>query len=162
MKMKQIADRIGKHDNTVRNYAKQFAEFLSPEPPKGESRIFTDSDLRILGFVSRLSDSGMSYDEINQALKRKMSEGSPFPPILPIASSAETQGLITIAEAESRLVIKDAKIAELEARLEELRKQIEQFREERREERDAYTDQVGKLNQIIGGLQAELKALREK
>ncbi len=160
MKMKQVADRIGKHDNTIRNYAKQFNEFLSPEPPKGEARIFTDDDVRILGFISRLSDSGMSYDDIREAVKRKFAEGTPFPPVLPAATPPETQGLITIQEMESQLALKNARIAEMEARLEELRKQIEQFRQERREEREIYTAEVGRLNQEIGELRAELKAVR--
>jgi DNA-binding transcriptional MerR regulator len=162
MKMKQVADRIGKHDNTVRNYAKQFNEFLSPEPPKGEARTFTDDDVRILGFISRLSDSGMSYDDIKEAIKRKLTEGTPFPPVLPTLAAPEVQGLITVQEMESQLAVKDARIAEMEARLEELRKQIDQFRQERREERDVYTTEIGRLNQEIGELRAELKAFRGK
>ncbi len=160
--MKQVADRIGKHDNTVRNYARQFNEFLSPEPPKGEARTFTDDDVRILGFISRLSDSGMSYDDIREAVKRKLGEGTPFPPVLPTVTMPEAQGLITVQEMESQLAIKDARITEMEARLEELRKQIEQFRQERREERDTYTAEIGRLNQEIGELRAELKAVRGK
>ncbi len=157
MKMKQVADRIGKHDNTIRNYAKEFKDFLSAEPLKGEARIFTDDDVRILAFVSRLSDSGMSYDDIHEAVRRKLSEGSPFPPMIPAATPSESQGLIPLPEVEARLAQKDAQISQLEARLEEVRKQIEQNRQERREERETYTEQIGRLNQEIGELKAELK-----
>jgi DNA-binding transcriptional MerR regulator len=162
MRIQQVADRIGKHSNTVRNYARQFSAFLSPEPSKGDIRTFTDDDVRILAFISRLSDNGMPYEDITQALKRKLDEGTPFPPVLPPPPTSEPQGLITVAEMESKLATKDAKIAELEARVEELRKQImglvEQHREERREERE----EIGHLNQLIGELGAELKATRGK
>lgn len=162
MKMKQVAELIGKHDNTIRNYAKQFAAFLSPEPAKGETRIFSDDDVRVLAFISRLSDSGMSYTDIHEAVKRKASEGTPFPPVIMPSPREEAKGLITVPELEARLALKDAKIGELEARLEEIRSQVEQNRQERREEREAYTQEVGRLSQEIGELKAELRRLRDK
>src|SRR5579859_1928299 len=114
MKMKQVADLIGKHDNTIRNYAKQFAPFLSPEPGKGEVRIFTDDDVRVLAFISRLSASGLSYDDINEAVQHKVNEGTPSPPVIVPPPREEAKGLITVPELEARLALKDAKIGELE------------------------------------------------
>ena len=162
MRMKQVADRLGKHDNTIRNYAKEFKDFLSPEPARGEARIFTDDDVRVLAFISRLSDSAMSYDDIREAMRRKLTEGTPFPPVIPASPIVESKGLIPLPEVEAQLAKKDAQITQLEARLEELRKQIEQNRQERREEREIYTDQIGKLNQEIGELRSELKRLNQK
>lgn len=158
MKTKQVAERLNKHENTVRNYAQQFAEFLSPAPAKGEHRTFTDDDLRILGFISRLSDSGMRQPDILDALKRKLSEGTPLPPVLPVSSPLDAQSLITLPELKAQLASKDAEIKELEGRLDELRKQVEQHRQER----DTYLDQIKLLSEEIGGLKAELKALRTR
>src|SRR4051812_25634270 len=98
MKMKQVANRIGKHENTVRNWSRQFAEFLSPAPAKGEHRHFTDDDGRILGFITRLSDTGMQYEDIRSAIKRKLDEGTAFPPVLPSTAPTDIQGLIPLPE----------------------------------------------------------------
>jgi DNA-binding transcriptional MerR regulator len=150
MKMKQVADRLGKHDNTIRNYAKQFAEFLSPAPAKGETRVFTDDDVRVLSFISRLSDSGMSIEEIRAALRRKFEEGTPFPPVLPALTPTEERGVITVQEMEMRLALKDNEINELRGRLEELRERAQS-------ERETYLDQIRKLSEDIGQLRAELR-----
>jgi DNA-binding transcriptional MerR regulator len=158
MKMKQVADRLGKHDNTIRKYAQQFAEFLSPAPAKGEHRIFTDEDLRVIAFISKLSDSGMKLAEVYDALKRKMDEGTPFPPVLPLLLPTDKQGLITVQEMDARLAYKDAELKELTGRLEELRKQLADLIERNRQEREAYVEQIARLSEEIGRLKAELIA----
>jgi DNA-binding transcriptional MerR regulator len=156
MKMKQVADRLGKHDNTIRKWAQQFSDHLSPAPSKGEHRIFTDDDLRIFAFISRLSDTGMRYEEIQDALKHKMDEGTPFPPVLPTVAS-ESSSLITQQELETRLALKDAELRELQGRLEELRHQIQQHKEER----EGFVTQVSKLSEEIGRLKAELSRRKD-
>ncbi len=158
MKMKQVADRLGKHDNTIRKYAQQFAEFLSPAPAKGEHRIFTDEDLRVMAFICKLSDSGMKIAEITDAIRRKVEEGSPFPPVLPLFSPTDNQGLITLQEMDTRLALKDAELKEMLGRLEELRRQLVDQTERSRQEREAYVEQIAHLSEEIGRLKAELKA----
>ncbi|MCC7451977.1 MAG: MerR family transcriptional regulator [Anaerolineae bacterium] len=161
MKMKQVAERLGKHENTIRNYARQFAEFLSPEPQQGEHRVFTDDDMRILGFISRLSESGLKQNAIRDALKQKLTEGTPFPPILPTPPQSEPRGLITLQEMEVRLAAKDAELRELQGRIEELRRENAALREQQQREREAYLKQImelsSKLSEEIGRLKAELK-----
>ncbi len=158
MKTKQVADRLGKHENTIRNYAQQFAEFLSAPPAKGEHRVFTDDDLRVLGFIGRLSDSGMRQDEIRDALKRKLDEGTPFPPILPTAPVSDSQSLVTVQELETQLARKDAELQELQGRVEELRIQVESHRKER----ENYLEMIKQLSEEIGALKAELKVNRSR
>src|SRR5579859_2329741 len=157
MKTKQVADRLGKHENTVRNYAKDFGDFLSPAPAKGEHRTYTDNDLRILGHIARLSDAGMKQEEIHQALLRKFEEGSPFSPI-PLTPSTSTD-LITVPEMEARIAAKDAELQMANARLEELRKQIENLVDRQDQERKYYLERITGLSQEIEELKAQLKRL---
>ncbi len=162
MKMKQVATRLGKHENTIRKYARQYAEFLSPAPDPGEHRIFTDDDIRVIAFISRLSDSGMQHDEILQSLKRKMDEGSPFPPVLPQPNASEAQALITLPEMEARLAVKDSKIKELEATIAELRRQHTELLEQQNKKEESYIERITRLSEEIGLLRAELKAVQGK
>jgi DNA-binding transcriptional MerR regulator len=168
MKMKQIADRLGKHDNTIRNYARQYAEFLSSQPAKGEHRIFTDDDARIIAFISHLSDNGMRHEEIHQALKTKLAEGTPFQPLLPSVPPSEQQNLITVAEMEAQLAAKDSALKEAQVRLEELRRQLTEQAERQRQEREAYLQQIrqvsesymaqiARLSEEIGKLKAQIR-----
>lgn len=161
MRMKQVADRIGKHENTVRNWSRTFAEFLSPAPAKGEHRRFDDDDLRLLGFVAKLSDQNMSMEDIRAELKRKLEAGVPFP-MVPIAPSAaddagsEATGLVPIGEVEVRLAAKDAEIAQLNARIEELRRQIGEISTRYNEREDRFFEEIGRLREEIGRLKAQV------
>lgn len=157
MKMKQVCERLGKHDNTIRNYARMYAEFLSPAPGKGEHRTFSDDDLRILGYICRLADSGMRHGDIHESLKRKFEEGTPFPPVVPPAE-ADLQALVPMAEVELQLAQKDALLKEMQGRLEELRRQVEQHKQER----DSYMQQIIKLSEEIGKLRAQLEDSKRK
>jgi DNA-binding transcriptional MerR regulator len=55
---------------TVRNYGDRFSEYLSEgaSPPKGESRSFTDRDVRILAAAWDLVSQGMTYEEAHRNL----------------------------------------------------------------------------------------------
>lgn len=167
MKTKQIAERLNKHENTIRNYAQQYAEFFSSMPAKGEHRTFTDDDLRVMGFIARLSDSGLRQDDIKVALRRRLDEGTPFPPVLPSGSPSDVKGLVTVAELEYQLAVKDTELREMQARIEELRKQIEQYQQERdnyvqqiAHSGVAYMEHIARLSEEIGRLKAELSAKR--
>jgi DNA-binding transcriptional MerR regulator len=160
MKMKQAADRIGKHENTVRNWARQFAEFLSPAPAKGEHRRFDDNDLRVLAFIGKLSDNGMQYEDIRNAVRRRLDEGSPFPPVLPAQTPSDGHGLITLPEMETRLALKDAEIQELQGRIEELRHQLDDYMKRTNQREERYIEQIGQLREEIGRLKAQLDSKR--
>lgn len=161
MKIKQIADRIGKHENTIRNWAKQFAEFLSPAPVKGEHRNFIDEDLRRLSHISQLSDIGMSYEDIRLSIKQKVDEGSPFAPVLPTASASDVQGLITQTDMEARLTHKDAEIRELNVRLEEVRKRLNEEIMRQTEKDERHMQQMGRLYEEIGRLKMQLESSKK-
>src|SRR5260221_8858103 len=155
MRMGQAAELIGKHQNTIRNYAERFAEFLSASPGKGEHRNFTDEDVRILAFVSKLMDSGMDQNAITQTIRQRREDNKPFPPVLPTVSGFESRSLVPVAEMEAKISVITAELREAQGRLEELRRQSEM--------RDrAYADELTSLNREIGRLQAELDAERRR
>lgn len=169
MRTKQVADRLGKHENTVRNYAQQFAEFLSPAPPKGEYRDYTDDDVRVLHFVAQLSDKSMRIEDIKSTLRHRLDEGTSLPPVIPPVSPVEKQGLVTVPEMETQLALKDAQLRELQIRMEELRRELTELKTQQRQERtdhrdelsrisQQYMQQVVSLSEEIGRLKAELRA----
>lgn len=55
---------------TIRNWAKEFASYLSPSatPGSGSTRRFSPEDMKILALISELSGQGVSFDEIHAAL----------------------------------------------------------------------------------------------
>src|SRR5579859_6260876 len=149
MRIGQAAEIIGKHENTIRNYAVRYAAFLSPQGAKGEHRNFTDDDVRVLSFISKLSDSGMDHTAIVQAIRQRLDDKRPFPPIQPVSSESDSRALVPVAEMESRVAAVTAELREANGRLEELRRQTEQ------RDRMQLTE-IARLNQEIGQLKAQL------
>jgi DNA-binding transcriptional MerR regulator len=70
MNTKQVADLLGVQPNTVRRLAAEFHRYLSgsAHPPKGEVRIFTESDLRTLHYIQAERDLGRPYETIHAHL----------------------------------------------------------------------------------------------
>jgi len=66
-----VARRLGVSPGTIRNYSRQFAEFLSPgaSPPRGQTRQFSMADAHIFVFAQRLLAKGATYDGVRIQLK---------------------------------------------------------------------------------------------
>ena len=135
MKMSEVGKKLGKHDNTIRNWADWYSEYLSPPPPKGEVRHFIDQDFRVLAFINELADKGLNRVAIEDTLKRRRDGGVPFPPVHPDLMAGDAQQAmldssttaLALQAANELIATKDARIAELEATEVELRHQIEQM-----------------------------------
>jgi len=155
MKMKQVAERIGKHENTIRNWSDWYAEFLSPAPPKGEARFFTDDDLRVLAYIRELSAKGLSRQPIQESLRSKFESQVPFPPVQPdtlIDLDAQQETALALAEvrtelttAQTALILKDAQLKEFSATINELREQVQYLRVAHEQERSAFTARLNEL-----------------
>lgn len=65
-----IAKRLHISAATVRNYAREFGDHLSPSatPPPGETRQFTDEDLQVLATARAMLAEGLSYEEVRERL----------------------------------------------------------------------------------------------
>lgn len=66
----QILYRVAS-PQTIRNWAKEFEEYLSPTatPEKGSTRLFSIDDMRVFSLVAEFSNVNKSFTEIHAALK---------------------------------------------------------------------------------------------
>lgn len=69
-KVGDVARRFGINPQTVRQWADEFAGYLSPDanPAKGETRVFDNDDLQVLALVAYMRNQGAGFDEIKAAL----------------------------------------------------------------------------------------------
>lgn len=72
MRTSQVANLLGVSDNTIRNYSKEFPEFLSESanPEKYAERYFTDLDVEILGVIVGWKKQGYTYEQIRDKLEK--------------------------------------------------------------------------------------------
>ncbi len=110
---------FNRDEQTIRNWAIEFAEHLSPlaNPEKGRSRIFTEDDMRVLDLIASMKDDGKQYIDIHAALKAGQ-RGN-----LPVVSPEELRAL-TVGEIERRLSLE---IQHLQNELTDAREQLQQM-----------------------------------
>jgi DNA-binding transcriptional MerR regulator len=131
---KDVADAIGRTTATVRQYTREFQEFLSSAatPPEGARRTFAQDDLRVLYAASKLLDAGLQYGEVRQRLRDGAADLQEFqPPEEPEAEEPPTTGTAMISVAEF-----GALVAPLERAAAEWRQIAEERAEENRELRE--------------------------
>jgi DNA-binding transcriptional MerR regulator len=68
----QVAKRANIHANSVRNYSRGYAEFLSTGA-RGEAgpRVYTDEDVDVLCAIAALRKSGVSPGEVGEHLRQR-------------------------------------------------------------------------------------------
>lgn len=170
MKMKQVADRLGKHDNTIRYYAKQYGEFLSPAPDAGEVRVFTDEDVNVLSYVCQLTETGLKYEAIRDNLRHRFETNKSIPPSLPPPPPPDRRVAVF---SEPELLVDTALVNELTGRVESLKQQIDVLNQQRENDREVYlrhimqinqshNEQIQKLSVEMGRLQAQNQAQGER
>jgi len=56
--------------NTIRYWSKQYADFLSDDanPGKGETRIYSDDDGRVIAFIAEMRNEGQTFENISASL----------------------------------------------------------------------------------------------
>jgi len=162
MKMKQIADKLAKHDNTVRNWADWYGEFLSPAPPRGEVRFFTDDDFRVLSYVNELSSKGLGRQTIYEAIKAKFDSNTSLPPVPPdrlLDPDVQQTMALALQDAKTELILKQAEVKELSATVNELREQIHYLRTMQEQERSQFN---GHINELMDKFNAQNSELIER
>ena len=67
----QLATLLDTSEDTIRRWTKDYAPHLSPSanPPKGEARVYTERDVRILAYVAALRNTGNSLKTIEERLE---------------------------------------------------------------------------------------------
>lgn len=70
-KTRDLEILFGVTGETIRAWASEFEEYMSPTAvptTKGQTRIFTDSDVEIFALVAQLRELGKGFDDVKMAL----------------------------------------------------------------------------------------------
>lgn len=72
-KVGDLATQLGVVPNTIRNYCKRYAPYLSAgaNPPAGRERLFTTRDLNVLTYINVAVNEGVQHDELTVQLAAK-------------------------------------------------------------------------------------------
>lgn len=156
---------------TVRTYAEEFAQYLSPMAAPGDKRHrqFTEDDLKVLKLVADLKRNGRVYQEIHEALEDGVRGDMPDLSILGPPGGvtaltmlerrmnelgAEMQTVrLERDEARSRLLPLERENATNKA----LREQSEKRVSEMEGQVDRLNQEINRLNREIGKLEARLE-----
>jgi DNA-binding transcriptional MerR regulator len=116
-----LAVFFGRSKATVRNWAVEFADYLSPTatPEEGKVRYFTDEDLKVFALVADYKDRDQTYEQIHLALSSGL-RGTP-----PDLSEQEIQSLST-SERERRIALE---VEALQRTIVQLRQELHQTQE---------------------------------
>ncbi|MEO8613067.1 MAG: MerR family transcriptional regulator [Chloroflexota bacterium] len=149
---------------TIRNWTKEFAGYLSPSatPGSGSTRRFSGEDMEILALIAELSSQGIGFEEIHASLAS--GQRGKLPNISP-----EDIDVLVAGEMERQLSTQLHETTELAQRLQgeldELKLQVQPLREEnirlkaQIEDRESRLDQ---LNQQLRDAQERIIQLAEE
>lgn len=176
---KQVGGLFQRSHETIRNWSKEFADYLNPKanPGKGYTRSFTDEDIEVFALVAQMKDNGYMYEEIGASLDKGL-RGTP-----PEFTKHELQDLLTttterrlleqvetlqsdirrLAEERDKALIEAAEANELRVNVGKLQREVEILNEllERERENDQ-SDLINQLYQQIGELRGEIKYIRQQ
>lgn len=132
MKPMELARLLSRSAVTIRQWSIAFAPFLSDTgrgDGAGKHRHFTRQDTQVLATVARLSDSGLTWDEIRAALANMAAADwqgladAPMPP-----SGFEAVPVVPEAAARAAVSAADKTIERMERRIEALESELKEVR----------------------------------
>lgn len=168
---------------TVRNWAIEFAQYLSPtaNPGEGKQRTFTVEDLRVIAIIAEYKRNGATYEDIHAALKVGVRGEAPDISEQELKALSATQGekrasleiqalqraIIDLREQLHRAEEKAAKVDSLvqdNTRLQTLGQEVQRHRDDLQKRLDEAQHQIYELNRQLGREYAQgfKDALREK
>lgn len=151
---KDIAVRLDINPQTVRRWARQYADYMSDGSQHADALQFSDDDLLVLWSVRRWRQLGYSLGDIADRLGQgeRVSEPPPEAPAsdAPPRAVMVPEGVHTAALAEVR---------RLEADRERLIIERDRAVEQRESDRQTLSDQIRGLEREIGELRGKLAVL---
>lgn len=153
MNTKRLSDLLNVTTNTVRRWCDTYEDFLSPTatPAKGQTRVLSELDQRVLLYVSALRDTGETPDDIRDRLNELQANHWQNLPGLP-AGWSEPENLmpVTVAAAKARelaeVAVLQRELTHVRAELERVTEGRERLREDLASERGARADLQDKLH----------------
>jgi DNA-binding transcriptional MerR regulator len=88
---------------TVRTWADEFEQFLSPlaKPGTGRHRIFNTADLHVFALVAEMKEKGFTYSDIHASL---LNDTRGIIPEMAIERAQEVEMAIQLDDAQSRII----------------------------------------------------------
>lgn len=161
---KQVAQMLGCSDQAIRDWSEIYAAYLSPmaNPGHKKSRFYTDQDVKVFALVVDLKRRRMSDDEISATLSA--GERGQSPDLTP-GELTELQG----HEIQKRLSLQieylQRQLETVATENERLRPLIEENAALKREveilKSQGGTDEIRRLERLIGRLEYEIETLRK-
>lgn len=135
---KQLYSLFNCSHQTIKNWTKDFSEWLSPtaQPDAGRKRVFTESDVRVFELVHRLKGEGKFNEDIKAALGAgemgnmpMMPTGLSAPPNTALAIAMQTVSDLTemLEAAKQREAELNVKVDVLEKMLYKAQKRVVQL-----------------------------------
>jgi DNA-binding transcriptional MerR regulator len=149
---------------TIRNWAKEFANYLSPSatPGSGSTRRFTVEDMKVLALIAQMSSEGASFTDIHTSLAAGQRGDTPS------VSPDEMDALIA-GEVERQLSTQLHETRELAQRLQDelddLKAQVRPLHDENIRLKAQIEDRetrIGELNQHLQEAQERIARLAEE
>lgn len=150
MKTTEIAKRLGVSTNTIRNWCKEYATFLSADAKvsgSGTVRHFSDRDALILATISDLRNKGLPHEQISKALaENRLVE------TLPGAATPEEEhvrrnlALVPLAQLQRAL----DQMQVLQGEIERLTHERDRALAAREADTQKYTERIADLNRELG------------
>ena len=127
---KQVGDSLNLSSTTIRNYSRQWSDYLSPaaNPPTGQPRIYSEDDLAVIATVAALREGQATTGQIRAALDA----GQRLEPMRPVEEpthagqaadhdqQATDQARAAVNAAEKAIAIYQDRVTAVEARNQEL------------------------------------------
>jgi DNA-binding transcriptional MerR regulator len=137
-------------DQTIRRWAKELAEYLSPtaNPPANETRIFTTDDLPILALAAEMREENprVTYDSIRASL----ANGQRGEVTEHTALATSDQTALAVRALSSQVQEFHEQMIRVETQLEMTEKRLEATEAERDELREKYLRAKWELEQLQG------------
>lgn len=143
----QVAERFGVSEQTVKNWTKEFAEYLSPTaaPEKGKTRAFTSEDVAALAVVHELVGRGKNTDAAHVALR---------------AGQRGADSALTVKNDRDALIIAQRNSDMLQGAVMELRAMLEAERASKQTEISRRDDRIIELERQLARTELLLELSR--
>lgn len=164
MKTGELAALLDVSTSSIKTWAQEFGDFLSPRAQGGSQlhRFFDDQDARIMGHIADLRKQNVSWDDIRANLSRLEETNWQDLPDLPNAPPGvgpvpmmPTQAAETAIEQQQQLFLKE--LAWRDDRIDALEEELDSERAAHNETRQELTDQLitakGELGELHGKLE---------
>jgi len=145
MKPHEVATRLKIATSTVRQWAAEYREFMSPHAAGGEGqhRSFIELDMRVLYFIREAKQRNERFEEIEPVLKNLQEDSWTDLPYIPEEPNMASVPMVPEAAAQGALdAERRSLLREISFLHEQLKERDETYREQLKERDQTYREQI--------------------